>query len=294
MLLQAVLLAVSAAVLQGRAPTQTPLDGLRAKILAAPNDSSVVVPLILEASEILPKMGGDEGQQLADAIEPFLEQVYFGAWFSRDRATGQPTESRRFPGEEQLGILEHVVKKGELPGEIAKRYRIGAGLLAMMNHPYDERKIAEGRRLRVLDLSSGTLQVIVDKERYRLSAWHYAPGERFVLSMYVPVGLGAQGTETPSGTTRIVDRVRDPDWTDPVTRQVLKHGDPLNVLGGFWMKLDHEPIGKTGIGFHGYTGAPSPDWIEKGTSNGCIRLLQRDVERLFELAIEGTAVKLTP
>jgi lipoprotein-anchoring transpeptidase ErfK/SrfK len=285
MLLELALLVVSAA-LQGRAQPQVPLDGIRAKILAAPNDSSVIVPLILEASELLPKMNGDEGQQLADAIEPFLRQVYFGAYFTH--------EERRFPGEEQLGIVEHVVKKGELPGEIAKRYHVGSGLLAMMNFPYDERKIGEGRRLRVLDLSNGSMQVIVDKERFRLSAWHSAPGERFVLSMYVGVGLGAKDTPTPSGTTRIVDRVRDPAWTDPVTRQVFRPGDPGNVLGGFWMKLDAEPIGTTGIGFHGYTGAPSPDWIGKGTSNGCIRLLQQDVERLFELAVEGTTVKLTP
>jgi lipoprotein-anchoring transpeptidase ErfK/SrfK len=65
------------------------------------------------------------------------------------------------------------------------------------------------------------------------------------------------------------------------------------VLGGYWIALDPEGLGgRRGIGIHGYTGAPSDDWLSKPGSHGCIRMLQRDVDRVFHLATEGTVVDL--
>ena len=259
---------------------QTPVPDLGQKFGAAARDPSLVVPLILETSELLSRVDGATGQRLADASEPFLRQVFFSP--------------QRFPGAEKLGLREHVVASGELPGSIAKRYRIGAGLLRYLNPDYDERKIVAGRRLVVLDLSNGSLQLIVDKERCRLAAWHKTPDGEHVLSMYVPIGIGASESPTPSGTTKIVDRVRNPAWTNPLTREVHPHGDPRNLLGGYWIRLDSQGIGQSGIGLHGYTGSPAPDWIERGASNGCVRLLQSDADRVFELALEGTQVVLAP
>lgn len=245
---------------------------------AAEREAALVVPLVLDVSEWLPKVDGATGQQLADRLEPFLRQVYFSP--------------AAFPGGERLGLITHEVKSGEVPGAIARKYRIGAGMISALNAGFDARRVQIGAKLRVLDLSNGSLQLIVDTQRFRLAAWHRTPEDRFALAMYVPVGLGAAESPTPLGATKIVDRVRNPDWTDPKTRKVFAHGDPGNVLGGYWIKLDEVGLGRSGIGLHGYTGAPSADWLAQGSSNGCVRMLQPDIDRVFELALEGTSVLL--
>lgn len=273
----AVLVVALAALSLSQQPA-TPDFGPRFR--AAAQDASQIVPLILEVSETLPKVDGAVGQQLADGLEPYCRQVFFG--------------SVPVPGAERLGVVPHEIKSGELPGTIAKRFKIGAGLLKYLNAGYDERRVAAGAKLRVLDLSNGSLQLIVDVGRRRLAGWHQTPEGKYVLNMYVPVGVGAPESPTPAGTTRIVDRVRNPAWTEPKTKQVFAHGDPGNVLGGYWIKLDPEGLGGvTGIGLHGYTGAPEIDWLTKGSSSGCVRMLQADIDRVFELALEGTKVTLS-
>jgi lipoprotein-anchoring transpeptidase ErfK/SrfK len=274
-------LAAACPLAPAREPSrQAPEWDLEAALAAAAADPAQVVPLVLDVSARVTRVDGATGQRYADALAPLLERVFFS--------------SERFPSEERLGLVEHTVASGELPGAIARRYRIGAGLLAMLNEGYDERRIAAGRKLRVLDLSNGSLQVFVDKGRFRVSAWHRAPGGELVLTMYARAGLGAAASPTPQGTTRIAERVRDPPWTIPGTRETVPHGDPRNVLGGYWIELDPSGIATDGIGFHGFTGAPPSEWLERNGSNGCIRLLQADIGRLFELALEGTPVVVVP
>lgn len=260
--------------------TQRLVSDLEKRFDAAKDDPAQVVPLIYEVSAALSELDVAVGHALADRLEPFARRAFFSP---------EP-----LPGLERLGFFEHKVASGELPGAIAKRYRFGAGLFKYWNAGFDERRIAAGKALRVLDLKERGVQVFVDKPRYRLSLWVRAPFGEWLLAMYAPVGLGAADSPTPSGETTVTNRVRDPQWTHPVTRVVFPHGHPDNVLGGYWIALDSTPLGgRTGIGLHGYTGAPAPDWIERGASNGCVRMLQADIDRLFEVALEGTRVVLT-
>src|SRR5260221_217781 len=70
-------------------------------------------------------------------------------------------------------------------------------------------------------------------------------------------------------------------------------GSPKNVLGGYWIALDANTLGTTGIGLHGFTGTPSKNWIEQPASHGCVRMLQHDIDRVFHVALEGTPVVIT-
>jgi lipoprotein-anchoring transpeptidase ErfK/SrfK len=258
---------------------QAPVD-FEAKFAAAAQDTAQVVPLIIDVSAALATVDGETGLKLADRLEPFCKRVFFSP--------------ERVPGMERVGVLLHTVAKDELPGSIARRYRIGAGMLAYLNAGYDERRIGAGKQLKVVDLSNQALQIMVDKSRFRLAAWQQIPTGVWVLALYAPVGLGTVETPTPSGTSRIIDRVRNPDWTDPVSHKVVRDGDPANVLGGYWIKLDCTELARGGIGLHGYTGSPSPNWLQQGASNGCVRMLQADIDRVFEFALEGTKVVLAP
>jgi lipoprotein-anchoring transpeptidase ErfK/SrfK len=123
--------------------------------------------------------------------------------------------------------------------------------------------------------------------------WRKAQSGGEILMATMSVGLGAQASPTPAGATKIEKRVLNPVWTHPETKKVIQPTDPENILGGYWIALSPDGIGKNGIGFHGYTGEPSANWIQKPASHGCVRMLQPDIDRVFHLALEGTSVALT-
>jgi len=225
-------------------------------------------------------LDAEDTRTLADMLEPYCRRLFFSP--------------EKIPGMQKLGLYYHTVKAGEVPERIAKKYKIGADLLGYLNKDFDPRKIKEGDQLKVLDLTGGLLQVDVTKSLYRLGAWRKLENGARVLVEYAPVGLGAPDSPTPEGKTTITLRARNPEWTDPTTKQVYKAGDPRNILGGYWIALDPNGIGKTGIGLHGFTGEPPANWIEQPASHGCVRMLQPDIDRLFALAVEQTEVEIKP
>lgn len=263
-----------------RAPAAQPSarERLAPLFTRATQDPAGVVPLILAASAELETLAPKDAALLGDTLEPFARRAFF---------TGE-----RLPGMEQLGLALHKVEKGEVPTRIASRYKIGAGLIPYLNDEFDERKLRVGQELKVLDLTQNALELTVEKSTFRLFAWRKLADGRRALVLCVPVGLGAADSPTPVGTTTITKRVLHPDWTHPVTHKVYKDGDPDNVLGGYWVALDPAGIGKNGIGLHGYTGDVAANWIERGASNGCVRMLQNDIDRVFHLALEGTRIEL--
>lgn len=272
---------LACATLAPQAPTAAPSPASEARrlITEAQQVPASVVPAILQTSRAMAQLPVDDARALGDLVQPLLDRAYFSG--------------ENLPGMERLGLVLHKVEKGENPTRIASRYGVGAGMLGYTNPGFDERKLRVGQTLKVLDVSKNPLTVTVVKSRFRAGAWRRADDGSQVLVMFCAVGIGAPESPTPVGVTKITKRVLDPTWTDPDTKKVFPPGDPGNVLGGYWMALDPVGIDRAGIGFHGYTGAPASDWIQKGASHGCVRMLQRDVDRLFHLALEGTTVAIS-
>jgi len=256
---------------------------VQALIAAAAKDPAQIPVLVTQGSAELARLVASDPKkaaELGDALEPFCKRLFFSP--------------EAIPGAEALGVTTHLVEKGELPSTIAKHYRTSAGLFAYLNEGFEDKKMRVGQKLRVLDLSDKSLHVEVKKGMYRMLLWRTLPGGSVpILLACMPVGLGAAASPTPEGSTTILKRVRDPQWTDPDSKQVIPASDPKNVLGGYWIALDANTLGATGIGFHGFTGEPSKDWIEQGASHGCVRMLQPDIDRVFHVALEGTAVAIT-
>lgn len=262
------------ALVQAQAPT------LQQRFEAAAKDPAAIPPLIEAASqECLRLLNSDpkRASLLADTLDPYCRRVYFSA--------------EAIPGAQALGITAHIVAKGELPSKITAAHRIGSGMLSYLNAGYDERKLRVGQKLKLIDLSDKSLEIEVRRDLYRVFVWRQQPGSQTKLLMAaMPVGLGAVQSPTPAGSTRIEKRVLNPVWTHPETKKVIPAGDPENILGGYWIALSSEGIGKNGIGFHGYTGEPAANWIQQPASHGCVRMLQPDIDRLYHLALEGTRV----
>jgi L,D-transpeptidase catalytic domain len=101
-----------------------------------------------------------------------------------------------------------------------------------------------------------------------------------VVKIY-PVAVGANGTPTPAGQFRVVNRIVSPTYYHK--GEVIGPG-PSNPLGNRWMGLDRK-----GYGIHG-TNVPSS--IGEAASHGCIRMRKHDVEELFRRVTLGDVVEI--
>jgi hypothetical protein len=259
---------------------QTPAEAsLAPRFAQAARDDGALADLIVEGSLAIASLDGEAGHALAERLHSHCQRAFFS--------------SLRFDGMQSLGLQLHEVASGELPARIAKRFSVSPGLLSALNADYDERRLAVGVKLKVLDARG--LSLVADTRRCRLAAWlERGQGERkrLILVGYWPIGVGAQATPTPIGRSFVSERALDPQWTDPRTGQVHAPGSAENVLGGYWMRLDEAGLGKRGIGLHGYTKAPPQEWLEKRDSDGCLRLRKADIAQVFHLALEGTPITI--
>lgn len=95
------------------------------------------------------------------------------------------------------------------------------------------------------------------------------------------VAVGAADSPSPVGQFRIVNRVSKPTYYHPGS--VIPSGKD-NPIGTRWVGLSQK-----GYGIHG-TNVPRS--IGHAASHGCIRLRNRDMERLFTLLRIGDAVEI--
>ena len=113
-----------------------------------------------------------------------------------------------------------------------------------------------------------------------------------ILSLYeddkkvaiYPLGLGKVSTQTPSGYYKIRTKEKNPPWVDPAHPEYEVPSGPSNPLGYRWMQIQ---------GNYGIHGTNRPDSIGHYVSNGCIRMLEKDVENLFDKVTVGTPVEIT-
>lgn len=252
-----------------------------ARIDAATADPALVVPALEAVAQVLPTLAPADANRLGDAAMPLLQRAY--------------ASNESLPGMERLGLSIHEVQPGELPGRILKRYGMGNALMKLLNPAYDDRRLGAGQRLKVIDLNSGRLTILVQRGATRTSLlWRRAEGQPNHLLAHMPCGVGLADRPTPTGSTTLASVVLDPEWTHPDTREVIPAGDTRNVLGGYWLGLSAGDGTFASIGFHGYTGAPAEDWINQPGSRGCIRLLQPDIAKLYAYARRGVRVVIVP
>jgi L,D-transpeptidase ErfK/SrfK len=112
-----------------------------------------------------------------------------------------------------------------------------------------------------------------------------------------PVSIGKMDWHTPIGTTRIVQKIKDPPWYPPksVRDEHAAKGDilpervpagPDNPLGQFAMRL--------GIPGGAYLihGTNRPAGVGMQVTHGCMRLYPEDIEELFGMVPVNTPVTI--
>ena len=171
----------------------------------------------------------------------------------------------------------YVIQSGDSLDRIARNNDTTVELLRKMNG-IDGNLIYPGARL---FFQAAPFEVHVDKSARTLDLMMNG-----ALFKRYSVGVGKYG-KTPIGTFYTVVHQKNPDWTSP-SGGIIKYGEPGNVLGTRWMSIiDETRPDLKGFGIHGTTDRTS---IGGETSNGCIRMLNEDVEEVFMLIPRGTKV----
>jgi lipoprotein-anchoring transpeptidase ErfK/SrfK len=180
----------------------------------------------------------------------------------------------------------YTVQAGDRPMKIASRCDVTWEFLGRVNGISDPRRIRASQTLKTV---KGPFHAVVSKSKFTMDIYFGSPGERG--SMYLrsfPVGLGKHGS-TPTGTWMLAPqgKLKNPKWWGTADEPAREAGDPLNPIGKFWMGLngtDGDAVGKEGFGIHGTI---DPDSIGKEMSHGCIRLINDNVEQVYEMLIDG-------
>lgn len=116
--------------------------------------------------------------------------------------------------------------------------------------------------------------------------WLYA-GDQLVR--YYPVGVGRPGFLTPLGRHQVIRKVSYPGWENPYKpagRVRIRPGG-RNPLGTRWMGFKEHKGGEYGI-----HGTDNPRSVGKFSSHGCVRMLVKDAEDLFDRVDVGTPVEV--
>lgn len=243
-------------------------DGLFA---AAARDDGLV-PLIERVSLAIPHLPPGDALALADRAQPFCRRLFFAA--------NEAADARR------VGVVRHLIAKGEHTTGIARRYNTTIDLIVRLNRGLKPSRIEVDDQLTVLDLASTPLELVVLRSSFRLLLWR-GP----VLVGCFKVGLGAETSPTPLGATEVWQCVRNPEWRDPDTKKVFKPTEPGNVLGGYWIAFKPGDDRRfKGIGMHGYTAEKPERWLGQPGSHGCVRMVQDDIAAVFAVVRPGMKV----
>ncbi len=179
-----------------------------------------------------------------------------------------------FGRKEAPDSISYVVKSGDTLDRIAAHYHITVGFIKRINYLTSD-LIHVGDHLKVFQ---GPFDIVIEKSKFRLTV--YRSG---IFIKQYRVGIGENGS-TPEGEFVVGNKLVNPVWNPPGSEYAAS-GAPDNPLGTRWIGFaDH----------YGIHGTVEPDTIGKEASRGCVRLLNKDAEELYDIVVLGSKVVIKP
>lgn len=189
---------------------------------------------------------------------------------------------------EDTTATTYTIQSGDALARIVGRegFHTDFRLLMRLNNISDPTRIRVGQRIKAL---KGPFHAVVSKGAYRLDLYadqKDSAGNRMFLRSFA-VGIGELDSETPLGAFRVRQNSKliNPRWVNPRTGEVFAPDDPKNPIGERWIGLegiDALTESMTGYGIHGTI---EPQSIGARGSMGCIRMLEADVELIYEMLV---------
>ena len=179
----------------------------------------------------------------------------------------------------------YTVAAGDNMQKIANKFDVTVGFLQRLNNISDPRRLRLGASLKVV---KGPFHSIVNKTTYTIDLYQGRPeqiGSVFVRRLRV--GLG-ENDSTPVGLWKIGDKLVIPVYYNSrdVGPRVINADDPTNPLGERYLALigvQGPSVGKEGYAIHGTI---DPASIGKKMSLGCVRLLNEDVNLVYDMLVK--------
>jgi len=183
---------------------------------------------------------------------------------------------KRFYSRAEMPFIEyHVVKSGEYLSTIAKKNKTSVGSIKRINGLTGD-TIRKGNKLKI-DKSDYLIKIDVSDNV--LDLFRIFGGKTNFVKRY-PVGTG-KNDNTPRGAYKVNLKEKEPTWYKP-GEAPIPYGSKENELGTRWMGIDCP-----GFGIHGTW---NPESVGRASSAGCIRMLNKDVEELFDITPFGVTV----
>ncbi|MFC1715852.1 L,D-transpeptidase family protein [Candidatus Poribacteria bacterium] len=176
----------------------------------------------------------------------------------------------------------YKVEGGDSLVRIGAKFRITPERLMKLNG-LTRPMLQRGQVLRVVE---GDFNILVDLSKNKL----FLKSGDAVIKKY-NVGIGKTETPTPLGVFKVTDKLPNPVWYSTLpsgAKEAIPPGDPRNELGTRW--IGFEPTN----GSYGIHGTIAPESIGKAIGNGCVRMLNEDVEELYDLVVAETPVEIIP
>lgn len=98
-----------------------------------------------------------------------------------------------------------------------------------------------------------------------------------------PIAPGKPGSPTPVGYFKVQEKEMNPTWTDPDSGASIPSG-PDCPLGYRWIQIQ---------GNYGIHGTNNPSSIGTYASHGCVRMYEKDVEKVYDMVQVGTPIEIT-
>jgi len=196
------------------------------------------------------------------------------------------------PGQSAVGnVLRYKTRENDTLLDIARNFDLGYTELIAANRGLDPWLPGPGKRVVIpsqfLLPDTPHKGIVINITRQRL--FYYPPDGQTVETF--PIGVGAEGSSTPIGMTRVVRKKEHPIWYPTASERQEKPelpavvpAGPDNPMGDYALYL-----GFPAIAVHG---TDKPYGVGRNVSHGCIRLYPEDIERLFQQVPVGTEVRV--
>jgi len=169
----------------------------------------------------------------------------------------------------------YTVQAGDIMARIAKQFNTNYELIIRINNKSPTR-LNIGDKLKIL---TGKTRALISKSEFTLTLLlndHYVKQYR--------IGIG-KNDKTPVGTFEVKNKMKEPTWYSP-NGGIFPYGHPENILGTRWIGFKDKPD-LYGYGIHGTT---LPDSIGTASSNGCVRMVNSDVEEIYDFLTLDTEI----
>lgn len=169
----------------------------------------------------------------------------------------------------------YTVQPGDAFSRIARQFNTNYELITRINGKSNT-KLNVGEKLKVL---TGKTKILISKRGFTLTLLLNG----YYIKQY-PICIG-KDDKTPVGTFEVKNKMKEPTWYAP-SGGVFPYGHKENILGTRWIGFKDKPA-LSGFGIHGTT---QPESIGTASSNGCIRMVNSDVEELYDFVTLDTEI----